>query len=118
MAKRPRAEKGHTSMPNIFYQSLHDTSLFIEIIEKFLVVRGQSEGDSSLVHKVNHFLKFTIHDVLDDNIVELLVARWTRFKNDNVKVVPVNQSSAIKAFVALNGRGPRVTQAQYLLLPH
>ena len=51
------------------------------------------------------------HNLLD----ERLTALWARFKVTNLKVAPVDQTNLIKAFVSINGRGPRVTLAQQYL---
>jgi hypothetical protein len=85
------------------------------MIEKYLVKTGQVEGNSSLVDKVNRHLKLAIHDVSDDNDFVSLTGKWSRFKNDYLNVVPKDQTNVIKAFVALNGRGSRVTQTQFYL---
>jgi hypothetical protein len=49
-----------------FYLRLSNTSLLIEMIEKYLVNTGQVEGDLFLLDKVNRHPKLAIYDVLDD----------------------------------------------------
>jgi hypothetical protein len=87
-------------------------------MEQFLIARGCDAGDMTLNRKVQIHLKLIIHDILDMKAVESLVIKWTQFQSDNKAEVEsnINQEVEIKAFLEVNSKGTRVTDAQAYLI--
>jgi len=86
-------------------------------MDRYLVVRGCSSGDLSLVDKVTRYLRLSVNDVLNNVKVDTLCGNWVTLEDEHLGNLPVadTQLPVIKQFVEMNSKQPTTPAHKYLI---